>query len=54
LARTRTWTYTYNGTGQLLTAQLPRLDVTAKTTFGYTGGTLTSITDALSQVTTIK
>jgi RHS repeat-associated protein len=50
----RTWTYTYNGTGQLLTAQLPRLDVTAKTTYGYTSGTLTSITDALSHVTTIN
>ena len=45
--QTRTWTYTYNGTGQLLTAQLPRTDVTAKTTYGYTGGTLTSTTDAL-------
>jgi YD repeat-containing protein len=52
--QTRTWTYTYNGTGQLLTAQLPRTDVTAKTTYGYTGGTLTSTTDALSHVTTIN
>jgi RHS repeat-associated protein len=50
---TRAWTYTYNGTGQLLTTQLPRLDVTAKTTYAYTSGTLTSITDALSHVTTI-
>ena len=52
--QTRTWTYTYNGTGQLLTAQLPRTDVTAKTTYGYTGGTLTSITDALSHVWTVN
>ena len=37
--QTRTWTYTYNRTGQVLTAQLPRTDVTAKTTYGYTGGT---------------
>ena len=51
--QTRTWTYTYNGTGQLLTAQLPRTDVTAKTTYTYTGGTLTSFTDALSHVTTV-
>jgi RHS repeat-associated protein len=51
--QTRTWTYTYNGTGQLLSAQLPRTDVTAKTTYTYNGGTLTSITDALSHVTTI-
>ena len=53
--RTRAhWTYTYNGTGQLLTAQSPRSDLTAITTYGYTGGTLTSITDALSHVTTIN
>ena len=55
---TRTWTWTYNRTGELLTAQLPRTDVTAKTTYGYaggtTGGTLVSITDALSHVTNIK
>jgi RHS repeat-associated protein len=51
--QTRTWTYTYTGTGQMLTAQLPRNDVTAKTTYAYTSGTLTSITDALSHVTTI-
>jgi RHS repeat-associated protein len=52
--QTRTTTFTYNGTGQLLTVQLPRTDVTAKTTFAYTGGTLTSITDALSHVTTVN
>jgi len=56
--QTRTWTYTYNKTGEVLTAQLPRTDVTAKTTYGYaggtTGGTLISITDALSHVTTIN
>jgi RHS repeat-associated protein len=51
--QTRTWTHTWNTTGQMLTEQLPRTDVTAKTTYGYTGGTLTSITDALSHVTTI-
>jgi len=28
--QTRTWTYTYNSTGEMLTAQLPRTDVTAK------------------------
>ena len=50
----RTWTYTWNATGQLLTLRLPRADVTAKTTFGYTGGTLTSTTDALGHVTTIN
>jgi len=50
---TRTWTYTWNGTAQLLTAQLPRTDVSSTTTYGYTGGTLTSITNALSQATNI-
>lgn len=56
--QTRTWTYTYNRTGEVLTAQLPRTDVTAKTTYGYTGGTtggtLISVTDALSHATTVK
>jgi YD repeat-containing protein len=56
--QSRTWTYTYNRTGEVLTAQLPRTDLTAKTTYGYTGGTsgglLVSITDALSHVTNIK
>ncbi len=51
--KTRTWAYTWTGTGQLLTAQLPRTDVTAKTTYGYTGGTLTSITDALGHTTSV-
>ncbi|MFZ3326176.1 MAG: DUF6531 domain-containing protein [Methylocella sp.] len=50
--QTRTWHYTWTPTGQLKTRQLPRLDVTAKTTYGYTGGTLTSVTDALSHTTT--
>jgi YD repeat-containing protein len=57
-SNTRLWTYTYNRTGQLLTAQSPRSDLTAITTYGYaggtTGGTLISITDALSHVTTIN
>jgi Domain of unknown function (DUF6531) len=52
--QSRTWTYTYTSTGQLASAQLPRTDVTAKTTFGYTGGVLTSIVDALSHHTTIN
>ena len=49
----RTWTYTWNGTGQLLTATLPRTDVSSTTTYGYTGGALTSISNALSQDTDI-
>jgi RHS repeat-associated protein len=49
----RTWAFTYTSSGQLASAQLPRVDVTAKTTYGYTGGTLTSVTDALSHVTLV-
>ena len=52
--QTRTWTYTYDGTGELLTAQTPRTDVTVKTTYTYTSGALASITDPLSNVTTIN
>jgi YD repeat-containing protein len=52
--QTRTTTSTWNTTGQKLSVQLPRTDVTAKTSFGYTGGTLTSITDALSHVWTVN
>jgi RHS repeat-associated protein len=49
--QTRTWTYTYTSSGQLATAQLPRTDVTAKTTYTYTGGVLTNIKDALNHNT---
>jgi uncharacterized protein RhaS with RHS repeats len=45
--QSRTWTMTYTSTGQLATLQLPRTDVTAKTTYTYTGGVLTGIKDAL-------
>ena len=51
--QTRTWTYTYTSTGQLASAQLPRTDVTAKTTYTYTGGVLTNIQDALGHNTRI-
>ncbi len=51
--QTRTWAFTWNSTGQMLTKQLPRTDVTAKTTYGYTGGTLTSIEDALGNTTSV-
>lgn len=52
--QTRTWTYTYNATGELLTAQTPRTDVTVKTTYTYSSGALASITDPLGNVTTIN
>ncbi|MDB5492107.1 MAG: sugar-binding protein [Micavibrio sp.] len=49
----RNWNYTWNSTGQLLTAQLPRSDVVAKMTYAYSGGTLTSSTDALGHSSTV-
>lgn len=52
--QTRTTTYTYTATGQLHTVQLPRTDLTAKTTYNYTSGSLSSIVDALSHITTIN
>ncbi len=52
--QTRTWTYTYNGTGQVLTVTNPRTDLTATTTFTYSSGGLASITNALSQATSIS
>jgi YD repeat-containing protein len=51
--QSRTWTYTYTSTGQLASAQLPRTDVTAKTTFTYTGGVLTNIQDAKGHNTNV-
>ncbi len=52
--QTRETQWTWNSTGEVLSVQLPRTDVTAKTTFTYgTGGALTKITDALSHNTQI-
>ena len=55
----RTWTYTYNSFGQVLTEDGPRTDVTDVTTYTYytctTGfqcGQLKTITNALGHVTT--
>lgn len=46
--------WTWSSTGQLESVQLPRTDVTAKTSFGYDStGALTSITDAASHITHI-
>jgi RHS repeat-associated protein len=52
--QTHVWTYTYTGTGELYTATAPRTDTTITTTYGYTSGVLTSITDPLSNVTTVN
>jgi len=59
LGTSRTWTYTYNGFGQVLTADGPRTDVTDRTTYtyytcttGYQCGQVHTVTNALSQVIT--
>jgi RHS repeat-associated protein len=51
--QTRVFTWTWDSTGQETSIQLPRTDLTVKTTFGYTGGALTSIEDALGHTTNI-
>lgn len=55
---TRTWTYTYNSYGQVLTIDGPRTDVADVTTYtyqdcssGYGCGQLASVTDAVGNVT---
>lgn len=51
----RTWTYTYNNVGQMLSVTGPRTDVPDVTRFAYDAdGNLTSITNALNQVTTLS
>lgn len=52
---TRTWTYTWNSIGQLLTVTGPRTDVVQTTTYTYdTAGNLATVKDALNHVTTIN
>jgi YD repeat-containing protein len=51
----RTWTYTYNEFGQVLTAKGPRTDVADVTTYTYDGmGNLATVTNALGHVTTLS
>src|SRR5262249_55155729 len=56
----RTWTYTYNMYGQVLTAKLPRTDVNSTTTYAYyccigpQYGEVQTVTDALSHLTTFN
>ena len=51
----RTWNYTYNDVGQVLTAKGPRTDVSDITTYSYDSqGNLASVTNALGQVTTLS
>jgi len=52
--QTRETQWTWSSTGQMLSIQLPRTDVTAKTAYTYdSSGALTEITDALSHNTQI-
>jgi YD repeat-containing protein len=52
---TRTWTYTYNANGQVLTANGPRSDVSDITTYTYDAqGNVASITNAAGHVTTMS
>jgi YD repeat-containing protein len=62
LAKSRTWTYTYNANGQPLTMDGPRTDVSDITTYTYyanndadhgKAGNLASITNAQGQITQI-
>lgn len=51
----RTWTYTYNTVGQVLTATGPRTDIVDKTTYDYNlQGNLIKITNAAGHVTTLS
>ncbi|WP_211444615.1 DUF6531 domain-containing protein [Collimonas humicola] len=51
----RTWSYTYNTVGQVLTATGPRTDVADKTIYTYdSSGNLSTITNAVGQVTTLS
>jgi len=51
----RTWRWTYNNVGQILTATSPRTDVVEKTTFTHdTSGNLTTIVDARNKTTQLS
>jgi len=51
----RTWSYTYNNVGQVLTATGPRTDVADKTIYTYdTSGNLSTIANAVGQITTLS
>jgi YD repeat-containing protein len=51
---TRTWTYTYNANGQVVTVNGPRSDVSDLTTYTYDAqGNVASITNAAGHVTSI-
>lgn len=48
----RTWRYTYNAVGQILTATGPRTDISDQTTYAYdANGNLATFTNSVGQVT---
>jgi YD repeat-containing protein len=49
----RAWAYTYDATGQVLSADGPRMDVSDLASYLYSGGNLTSVTNAATHVTSI-
>ena len=54
-SNSRSWSYTYNAVGQVLTATGPRTDVADTTSYSYDPqGNLASITNAAGQVTTLS
>jgi YD repeat-containing protein len=54
LARTRTWAFTYNSFGHVLSIDGPRTDIPDITTYSYDAvGNLTSITNPAGHITTI-
>lgn len=51
----RTWAYTYNAVGQVLTITGPRTDVNERTLYAYdASGNLQTVTNALGHVTTLS
>jgi len=51
--QTREWQWTWNGTGEPLTVQLPRTDTTVKYTLTWSSGALATITDPVGNETQI-
>jgi YD repeat-containing protein len=55
IGQARTWSYTYNAHGKLLTETGPRTDVMVRTTYTYdTAGNLKTVTNPAGQVTTFN
>lgn len=51
--QTRTTQWTWDTTGEMLSVQLPRTDLTAKYTFTWSSGALASVTDPVGNATSI-